>query len=180
METPFARREQECLAFGWPRPPLLRDKQKIMKNHSPSSPFIRPLYALMLGAAALLLWLLAQPRPGLRIVTLDPVLARTTPRRPYPFQPAFGSPPTTSNTSRMESAMNPSGRPKRSSPMPAVPPKSFRRPIRTSSFSRKSKTDAPSNSSMPSSNTPTTTSTFRSCFTLPAKGKSSIWPCCRA
>ena len=85
METRFSRREQECLAFGWPRPPLLRDKQEIMKTHSPSSPFSRPLYALLLGAAALLLWLLAQPRPGLRIVKLDPVLAPDNAPAPLPI-----------------------------------------------------------------------------------------------
>ena len=41
-----------------------------------SAPFpVRPVYALLLVAAAGLLWLLAQPRPGLRIVRLQPVLA---------------------------------------------------------------------------------------------------------
>ena len=36
---------------------------------------VRPLYAFLLAAAALLLWLLAQPRPGLRVARLSPVLA---------------------------------------------------------------------------------------------------------
>lgn len=44
------------------------------KPSAPSSPR-RPLYAAALAAAALLLWLLAQPRPGLRIARLDPALA---------------------------------------------------------------------------------------------------------
>ena len=55
-----------------------------MKNNSHPSPFSRPLYALMLVAAALLLWLLAQPRPGLRIVMLDPVLAPENASAPLP------------------------------------------------------------------------------------------------
>ena len=36
---------------------------------------VRPLYAFLLVAAALLLWLLAQPQPGLRVARLKPVLA---------------------------------------------------------------------------------------------------------
>ena len=36
---------------------------------------VRPLYAFLLVVAALLLWLLAQPRPGLRVARLSPVLA---------------------------------------------------------------------------------------------------------
>ena len=36
---------------------------------------VRPLYAFLLVAAALLLWLLAQPRPGLRVARLSPVLS---------------------------------------------------------------------------------------------------------
>ena len=46
-----------------------------MKQNSTASNPSRPLYALLLVAVALLLWLLAQPKPGLRIVKLDPVLA---------------------------------------------------------------------------------------------------------
>jgi endonuclease/exonuclease/phosphatase family metal-dependent hydrolase len=46
-----------------------------MKKNKAALPPTRPLYALLLVAAALLLWLLAQPRPGLRIVRLPPVLA---------------------------------------------------------------------------------------------------------
>ncbi len=46
-----------------------------MKKSKPVPPPTRPLYALLLVAAALLLWLLAQPKPGLRIVRLQPVLA---------------------------------------------------------------------------------------------------------
>lgn len=45
-----------------------------MKKPKPLPP-TRPLYALLLAVAALLLWLLAQPRPGLRIARLSPVLA---------------------------------------------------------------------------------------------------------
>ena len=44
-----------------------------MKKTSP--PSCRPLYALLLVAAALLLWLLAQPKPGLRVARLKPVAA---------------------------------------------------------------------------------------------------------
>ena len=46
-----------------------------MKNSKSAPPPVRPLYALLLVAAALLLWLLAQPQPGLRVVRLKPVLA---------------------------------------------------------------------------------------------------------
>jgi endonuclease/exonuclease/phosphatase family metal-dependent hydrolase len=44
----------------------------------------RPLYALLLASLALLLWLLAQPQPGLRIVPLAPVLA---PDKDFPAPP---------------------------------------------------------------------------------------------
>lgn len=44
------------------------------KTKSVSSP-ARPLYALLLAAVVLLLWLLAQPRPGVRILRLKPILA---------------------------------------------------------------------------------------------------------
>ena len=47
----------------------------MMKHILHGSPLSRPLYAFMLVVVALLLWLLAQPKPGLRIVKLDPVLA---------------------------------------------------------------------------------------------------------
>ena len=46
-----------------------------MKKPQPPRTPVRPLYAAALMAAALLLWLLAQPRPGLRIAWLKPVLA---------------------------------------------------------------------------------------------------------
>lgn len=46
-----------------------------MKKPKPAPFPIRPLYALALVVTALLLWLLAQPKPGLRIVRLHPVLA---------------------------------------------------------------------------------------------------------
>ncbi len=46
-----------------------------MKKAPRSVPPARPLYATLLALAALLLWLLAQPRPGLRITRLEPVLA---------------------------------------------------------------------------------------------------------
>ena len=55
-----------------------------MKKSNAPLPRTRPLYAGLLVAAALLLWLLAQPRPGLRIVRLKPVLA--------PEQEAYGAP----------------------------------------------------------------------------------------
>ena len=46
-----------------------------MKNSmAPQTPF-RPLYASMIVVAALLLWVLARPRPGVRTVDLQPVLA---------------------------------------------------------------------------------------------------------
>ena len=46
-----------------------------MKTPKPAPFPFRPAYALLLVAAAALLWLLAQPRPGLRIDRLKPVLA---------------------------------------------------------------------------------------------------------
>ena len=46
-----------------------------MKKSKRPAPPVRPLYALLLVAAALLLGLLAQPKPGLRIERLKPVLA---------------------------------------------------------------------------------------------------------
>jgi len=46
-----------------------------MKNSQSPLPPVRFLYALLLVAAAGLLWFLAQPRPGLRIERLKPVLA---------------------------------------------------------------------------------------------------------
>lgn len=46
-----------------------------MKKSKPAPAPSRPRYALLLVAAALLLWLLALPRPGLRIARLAPVLA---------------------------------------------------------------------------------------------------------
>lgn len=46
-----------------------------MKKSRRPPPPVRPLYALLLVAAALLLWLLAQPKPGLRVERLKPVLA---------------------------------------------------------------------------------------------------------
>ena len=46
-----------------------------MKNSKPAPFPVRPLYAFLLVAAAGLLWLLAQPQPGLRIVRLKPLLA---------------------------------------------------------------------------------------------------------
>ncbi len=46
-----------------------------MKKSKHAPPPVRPLYALLLVAAAGLLWLLAQPRPGLRVERLQPVLA---------------------------------------------------------------------------------------------------------
>jgi endonuclease/exonuclease/phosphatase family metal-dependent hydrolase len=44
------------------------------KTKAPAFP-VRPLYALLLVATALLLWLLAQPHPGLIVTQLQPVLA---------------------------------------------------------------------------------------------------------
>ncbi len=46
-----------------------------MKNTPPTSTLSRPLYAVLLVIVAVLLYLLAQPKPGLRILHLDPVLA---------------------------------------------------------------------------------------------------------
>ena len=46
-----------------------------MKKSKRPLPPVRPLYAVLLVAAALLLWLLAQPKPGLRVARLKPVLA---------------------------------------------------------------------------------------------------------
>lgn len=46
-----------------------------MKKSKNPLPPTRPLYALLLVAAALLLWLLTRPRPGVRVKTLRPVLA---------------------------------------------------------------------------------------------------------
>lgn len=46
-----------------------------MKKSKPTLPPARPLYAFLLVATALLLWLLAQPKPGLRVVRLQPILA---------------------------------------------------------------------------------------------------------
>lgn len=46
-----------------------------MKKSKPALPPVRPLYALLLVAVALLLWLLAQPHPGLVVTRLKPVLA---------------------------------------------------------------------------------------------------------
>jgi endonuclease/exonuclease/phosphatase family metal-dependent hydrolase len=71
--------------FGWHAlrflaglpPPACPIKWPMKKpKNSPAPP--RPLYALLLVATALLLWLLAQPRPGLRVVRLKPVLAPET------------------------------------------------------------------------------------------------------
>lgn len=45
-----------------------------MKKSKTAPAHSRPRYALLLGLAALLLWLLALPRPGLRIAGLRPVL----------------------------------------------------------------------------------------------------------
>ncbi|HOO21933.1 MAG TPA: hypothetical protein PL011_11170, partial [Kiritimatiellia bacterium] len=53
------------------------------KSKTPPPP-VRALYALLLVAAGLLLWLLAQPKPGVRIVSLRPVLA---PEAPLPAAP---------------------------------------------------------------------------------------------
>lgn len=53
------------------------------KSKTPPPP-VRALYALLLVAAGLLLWLLAQPKPGVRIVSLRPVLA---PEAPLPADP---------------------------------------------------------------------------------------------
>jgi endonuclease/exonuclease/phosphatase family metal-dependent hydrolase len=46
-----------------------------MKKSKPVFPPTRPLYALLLVVAALLLWLLARPHPGLRVARLKPVIA---------------------------------------------------------------------------------------------------------
>jgi len=46
-----------------------------MKNPKTPPPPTRHLYAFLLVAVALLLWFLVQPKPGLRIVRLKPVLA---------------------------------------------------------------------------------------------------------
>ena len=46
-----------------------------MKKSKPVASSVRPLYALLLALAALLLWLLSLPRPGLRVARLAPVLA---------------------------------------------------------------------------------------------------------
>ncbi len=46
-----------------------------MKKSKPAPPPFRPLYAAVLVAAGVCLWLLAQPRPGVRVVRLKPVLA---------------------------------------------------------------------------------------------------------
>ncbi|MGD9611808.1 MAG: endonuclease/exonuclease/phosphatase family protein [Kiritimatiellia bacterium] len=46
-----------------------------MKKSKPAPFPLRPFYALLLVAVAGLLWLLAQPRPGLRVERLRPVLA---------------------------------------------------------------------------------------------------------
>lgn len=46
-----------------------------MKKSKANLPPTRPLYALFLVAAAVLLWLLAQPHSGLRITRLNPVIA---------------------------------------------------------------------------------------------------------
>lgn len=46
-----------------------------MKKPKTVPPPTRPLYALFLVVTALLLWLLAQPHPGLRVIRLHPVLA---------------------------------------------------------------------------------------------------------
>jgi endonuclease/exonuclease/phosphatase family metal-dependent hydrolase len=53
-----------------------------MKKNTPALPPTRPLYALLLVAVALLLWLLARPQPGLRVTRLQPILA------PEPGAPA--------------------------------------------------------------------------------------------
>jgi len=50
------------------------------KSASPPHP-TRAIYAGLLIAVALLLWFLAQPKPGLRITTLKPVLAQHTDKR---------------------------------------------------------------------------------------------------
>ncbi len=50
-----------------------------MKKSKPSPPPVRALYALLLVAAGLLLWLLAQPKPGVRVISLRPVLAPDSP-----------------------------------------------------------------------------------------------------
>lgn len=46
-----------------------------MKKSKTAPPPFRPLYAALLVAAGLCLWLLAQPRPGVRVVSLKPALA---------------------------------------------------------------------------------------------------------
>lgn len=46
-----------------------------MKKSKPPPFPVRPLYALLLVVVALLLWVLTQPRPGLRIARLKPILA---------------------------------------------------------------------------------------------------------
>ena len=46
-----------------------------MKKSKPAPFPVRPFYAVLLVAVAGLLWLLAQPRPGLRVARLKPVLA---------------------------------------------------------------------------------------------------------
>lgn len=57
-----------------------------MKKSKPAPFPVRPFYALLLAAVAGLLWLLAQPRPGLRVERLRPVLApaEDTPRSAVP------------------------------------------------------------------------------------------------
>jgi endonuclease/exonuclease/phosphatase family metal-dependent hydrolase len=46
-----------------------------MKKPKTAPPPFRPLYAALLVAIGLCLWLLAQPRPGVRVASLKPVLA---------------------------------------------------------------------------------------------------------
>ena len=50
-----------------------------MKKSKISPPPIRALYAVLLVTAGLLLWLLAQPKPGVRILRLKPVHTPDTP-----------------------------------------------------------------------------------------------------
>jgi endonuclease/exonuclease/phosphatase family metal-dependent hydrolase len=50
------------------------------KPASPPHP-TRAIYAVLLAAVTLLLWFLAQPKPGLRITTLKPVLAQHADKR---------------------------------------------------------------------------------------------------
>ena len=71
-------------AFGW-RPARVSRITGAMKKPKPVLP-PRRLYAFLLVLAALLLWLLAQPRPGLRIARLKPVLA-PEPGTPAPAVP---------------------------------------------------------------------------------------------